>query len=93
MTHNFVVCVSVLLPICCHIGWGMPYLCIFVEEFVTLLGAITDKWVYTFVCGQTYNISNDQVKVVAKHLNAKFFACEFWVKRVGTFGVVLYRNQ
>ena len=45
MTPNFVVVVSVLLPICCHIGWGMPYLCIFVEEVVTLLGAITDKWV------------------------------------------------
>ena len=42
---NFVVVVSVLLPICCHIGWGMPYLCIFVEEVVMLLGAITDKWV------------------------------------------------
>ena len=40
MTPSFVV-VSVLLPICCHIGWGMPYLCSFVE--VTLLGAITDK--------------------------------------------------
>ena len=45
MTPNFVVFVSVLLPICCHIGWGMPYLCIFVEEVVTLLGATTDKWV------------------------------------------------
>ena len=42
MTPNFVVVVSVLLPICCHIGWGMPYLCIFVEEGVALLGAITD---------------------------------------------------
>ena len=45
MAPNFVVVVSVLLPICCHIGWGMPYLCNFVEEVVTLLGAITDKWV------------------------------------------------
>ena len=45
MTPNFVVFVSVLLPICCHIGWGMPYLCVFVDEVVTLLGAITDKWV------------------------------------------------
>ena len=43
MPPNFVVFVSVLLPICCHIGWGIPYLCIFVEEVVTLLGAITDK--------------------------------------------------
>ena len=45
MTPNFVVFVSVLLPICCHIGWGMPYLCIFGEEVVMLLCAITDKWV------------------------------------------------
>ena len=42
MTPNFVVFVSVLPPNCCHIGWAMPYLCIFVEEVVTLLGAITD---------------------------------------------------
>ena len=40
----FVVVVSVLLPSCCHIGWGVPYMCIFVEEVITLLGAITDKW-------------------------------------------------
>ena len=45
MTSNFVVVVNVLHPIRCHIGWGMPYLCIFVEEVVTFLGAITDKWV------------------------------------------------
>ena len=44
-TPNFVVFVSVLLQICCHIGWGIPYLRIFVEEVVTFLGAITDKWV------------------------------------------------
>ena len=39
----FLVFVSVVLPMCCHIGWGMPYVCIFVEEVVMLLGAITDK--------------------------------------------------
>ena len=40
-------------------------------------------------------ISNEQVKVAANNINAKFCACELWVKRVGTFGVhvVLYRNQ
>ena len=43
MTPNFVVVVSVLVPICCHIGLGMPYLCIFVREVVTLLGAITER--------------------------------------------------
>ena len=45
MTPNFVVFVSVLLPICCHIGWGMPYLFIFVDGVITLLCAITDRWV------------------------------------------------
>ena len=28
-----------------------------------------------------------------KNKNAKYFACELWVKRDGTFGVVLYRDQ
>ena len=44
MAPNCVVFVSSLFPICCHIGWGMPCLCIFVDEIVTLLGAITYKW-------------------------------------------------
>ena len=52
MTPNFVVVVRVLLPICGHIGWDMSFLCIFVEEVVTLLGAITDKWVLTLVCSR-----------------------------------------
>ena len=38
-------------------------------------------------------MSNDLAKVSAKIESAKFFACELWVERVGTFGVVLYRNQ
>ena len=67
--------------------------CIFVEEVVQLSGTITDKWVLTLVCGLNKNISNYQVKVAAKNISAKFFACEFCVKRVGTLGVVLYRNQ
>ena len=45
MTPTFVVVVSVLLPISGHIGSGMPYQCIFFDEVVTLLGAITEKWV------------------------------------------------
>ena len=44
-------------------------------------------------CGRNNNISNDQVKVAAKNINAKMFACDPWVKRIDTFGVVLYRNQ
>ena len=45
MTPKCVVVISVLLPFCCHIGSGMPYLCIFVKELVPLLGAMNDKWV------------------------------------------------
>ena len=37
--------------------------------------------------------SNKQVKAAAKIINAEIFACELWVKRVGTFGVVLCGNQ
>ena len=43
MTPYFVTIVNVLLPICCHIGSGMPNLRIFVEDIVTLSGAMTDK--------------------------------------------------
>ena len=39
------------------------------------------------------NMGNDQVKVAANIINAKCFACELWVRKFGTFGVVLYRNQ
>ena len=46
MVPNFVAVISVLLPICCHNGSGMQYLCISVEEVCPLLGAMTDKWVY-----------------------------------------------
>ena len=71
----------------------MPYPCIFVEEVVPLLKAMTDKLVLTFVCGRNKNMSNDLIKVVAKVESAKFFARELWVERVGIFGVVLYRSQ
>ena len=93
MAPNFEVVFSVFLQICSQIYRGMPYSCIFVQEFVPLLGAMTDKLVLTFVCGRNKDISNDLVKVAAKIESAKFFACELWVERVGTFGVVLYRNQ
>ena len=69
----------------------MPYPCIFVEEVVQLLGVMTDKLVLTFVCGRNQNISNDLVKVAANFETPKYFACELWVERVGTFGIVLYR--
>ena len=45
MTPSFVVVVNVLMSVCCHIGLGMPYLNILVEETVALLGVRTDKWV------------------------------------------------
>ena len=44
MTPTFIVVVNVLLPICRHIGSGMPYLYNFGEEMVALLGAMAYKW-------------------------------------------------
>ena len=67
MTSNFVADVSVYLPICCHIGLGMPYPCIFVEEVVTLLGAITDYHIMdvnTCLWSELED-KQDQVKVAA----------------------------
>ena len=90
MAPNFEAVVSVLLPICCQICEGMPYPCVFVEEVFPLLGATTDKLVLTFVCGRNKNISNELVNVAATTISTKLFACELWVERVGTFGVVLY---
>ena len=63
MAPNFEAVVSVLLQICGQICRGMPYLCIFVEEVVPLLGEKTDKLVFTFFCGRNSNIRNDLVKV------------------------------
>ena len=54
---------------------------------------MTDKLLLTSVCGRNQDISNDLVTVAAKIESAKFFACELWVERVGTFGVVLYPKQ
>ena len=94
MAPNFEAVVTVLSHICGQICRGMPYPCIFVEEIVPLYGEMTEKLVLTFfVCGRNKNISNVLVKVSAKIESAKFFACELWVERVGTFVVVLYRNQ
>ena len=70
----------------------MPNLRIFVD-IVTLLCAMTDNWVWKLVCGKNSKISNDQVKFATKNKTAKFIACDFPVKRVVTFGVVLQRNQ
>ena len=52
MTPNFEAVFGVLLLNCSQIYRGMPYSCIFVEEVVPLLGAMTDKLVLTFVCGR-----------------------------------------
>ena len=93
MAPNFEAVVSVLTQICGLISRGMPYPSIFVEEVVPLLGAMTDRLVLTFVYGRNMNIRNDLVKVATKSESAKFFACELWVERVGTFGAIRYCNQ
>ena len=41
MTPNFIVVVNVSLQICCHVGSGMPYVRIFGEHCLELLGAMT----------------------------------------------------
>ena len=45
MAPNVLFVVNVLLPICFHIGSGMPNLCIFVEDVFALSGALTVKGV------------------------------------------------
>ena len=49
---NFEAVVRFLLQICGPIYRGMPYPCIFVEEVVPLLGAMSDKLMFFFVYGQ-----------------------------------------
>ena len=66
MKPNFLVDVNVLLPIWCHIGSGMPYLRIFVEDVFRLLGTITVSRLRKLGCGRNKNISNDQVKFAEK---------------------------
>ena len=51
MTPNYIVVFNFLILIRCNIRSGMPYLHIFVDETVTLLGAMTDKWVRTLFYG------------------------------------------
>ena len=62
MTPNYVVVVFLLLPISCHIGSGMPYLCILLN---TLLRYQNLSYV------RIRKVSNDKVKVVAKIVKAK----------------------
>ena len=52
MASNFEAVISFLLKICGQICRGIPYPCIFVEEVVPVLGEMTDKLVFTFVCGR-----------------------------------------
>ena len=59
----FAAVVNVLLPICCHIGSGMPNLRIFVEDIVALLDAMTNKMVRKLVCGRNQKLSNDKVSL------------------------------
>ena len=71
----------------------LPNLGILVEDIFVLLVAMTVKRVRKITCGRNKNISNYQVKVSAKYINAKIIVCELLVNRVVTFGVIMYRNQ
>ena len=93
MKPNFVIVFNVLLPICSHIGSGLLYLLIFCEESFALFGAKTDKWLIQLIYCRNQKTSNDQAKFEAKNINVNFNACELSVKRVVTFGAVLYRKQ
>ena len=48
MASNFEAVFIVFLQTCSQIYRGKPYSCIFTQEFVPLLGAMTDKLVLTF---------------------------------------------
>ena len=47
----------------------------------------------SFACARNKKKSNNKVTVAAKTIKAKFIACELSVKRVVTFGMVLYCSQ
>ena len=49
MTPNFIADVKALMPRCCHIGSGIPFLHIFVVKTGPLLGTITVKWMRNFI--------------------------------------------
>ena len=38
-------------------------------------------------------LNNDHITFAKRFIKAKFIVCDFSVKRVVIFGVVLYRNQ
>ena len=83
MLPKFEVIVNVLLPVCFHIGSGMPILRIFVQYSVVLFGAITDKWVLKHVCCKNQKISDDQVKFATKQkYNQTLLLVKFSVKRM-----------
>ena len=54
---------------------------------------MTDKCVEKLVCGRNYKLSNDQVKFATTNIKEKNIVCDFPVKRVVTFGEVLYLSQ
>ena len=84
MTQKFVVFVKSFTAMSCHIGTGMGNLCKFVEDFVALLGAITDRMdVKTRLW---FELENKQLARQVFNKNIKHKINGLW-----TFGVVLYR--
>ena len=92
MTPNFVVVVNVLMPICFHIGMGLPHLHIFVAENDALLDARTDKWFENISVVRNRKDAMTRPGLQQNNSNI-FLACEIWLKMNFTFCVVLYRNQ
>ena len=71
LTRNLVAAVNDLLPICCHIGLGMPNLRLFVEDIVALLCALIDK------CVIKLKLNNYQVKFATKYKSNFFLLVTF----------------
>ena len=71
----------------------MPYMHIFVDEIVALLGAMTDKCVWKRFRALNKEKSNDLVKFAGKYLKENFITCELQVKRVVTIVVVPYQYR
>ena len=83
MTPNVVVVGNVSMPICCHIGSGMPYLHICVQEIVvkTILWSELEKKAMT------------RPRLQQNNIKANFIARELLVKRVVSLGIGLYHNH
>ena len=88
-TPTLSVVVNVLLSIYCHLGSGMPYLHIFCWRNGRVIRC--NDWLMGVKNSSVIGIRKQAM--IRKNVKANCIACELLVKRVVTFGVVLYRNH